>query len=167
MATSPPSFHDLFPPNKSDKNFEIAFVMKIVKMSHNKNSGVNTTPQSPRAGVVSYAPGVYTVLMAGATRINFKEGSFDWKFKVLAQFLRVKNDLRVTAPPPSRPFSPNDKYFEIGVLLKIVQIIDKKKKSRCRYNPQGFGSGSRLCPGGICGSYRRDGCINFREGLFE
>jgi hypothetical protein len=60
-----PPLHGLFSSNPSDKNFNIAILLKIVQRSYNENSGVNTTPQGPRAGVVSYALGSYMVPMEG------------------------------------------------------------------------------------------------------
>ena len=39
-----------------------------------------------------------------SSRINFGEGRFDWKLKVLVPFLRVKSHQRVTSHPnPSFP----------------------------------------------------------------
>jgi hypothetical protein len=54
-------------------------------------------------------------------RINFKEGTFNWKSRVLVPFLRSKSDQRATNPPI--PFSPNtsDEKLEVAILLKIVQ----------------------------------------------
>jgi hypothetical protein len=54
-----------FFPNVSDEDFEVTILLKIVQRSDNRNSGVNTTPQGPGAGVVSYALGAYMVLMEG------------------------------------------------------------------------------------------------------
>ena len=58
-------------------------------------------------------------------RINFIEGSFDWKLKVLVHFLRVK---RVKLAPPHALFSPNPSAtnFEIASVLEIVQKLDNK-----------------------------------------
>jgi hypothetical protein len=68
-ATSP-SLHALFFSNPSDKNFLIAIFLTffkiaifLVQRSYNENSGANTTPQAPRASVISYAQGEYMVLM--------------------------------------------------------------------------------------------------------
>jgi hypothetical protein len=72
-------------------------------------------------------------------RINFKEGSFDWKLKVLVHFLRVKRDWMEPSPLP--PFhalfssNPSDKMFKIAISLKIVQRSDKKN-SCVNANPQ-------------------------------
>jgi len=55
--------HALFPPNTSDKNFEVAILLKIVQRSFNENSGVETTP--PGASVVSYGQGVAIVCLEG------------------------------------------------------------------------------------------------------
>ena len=54
--------HALFSPNASDKIFEIAILLKIVKTSDNK-LGVDTTPKGPRTGVVNFALGAFMVLM--------------------------------------------------------------------------------------------------------
>ena len=73
-------------------------------------------------------------------RKNFRDGSFDWKLKVLVQFFRVKRDWSATSPPP-RPFfppSPSDKIFIIAISLKIVQRSDKKN-FRVDVNPPGPG----------------------------
>ena len=60
LAPSP----TLFPPNPYDKNFEIAILLKLVQASDNKNCG-SLKPPGPLAGVVSYALGVYVVLIEG------------------------------------------------------------------------------------------------------
>ena len=62
--------------------------------------------------------------------INVREGSFDWKVKVLAHFLLVKRYPRATSPLP-RIFSPNpsDKNFEIAILLKIGHWSYKKNSN--------------------------------------
>ena len=60
-ATSPP----LQALNTSDKNFEIDILLKIVQIFDNKNSGVDTAPQGPGVGAVSYALGAYMVVMEG------------------------------------------------------------------------------------------------------
>ena len=57
--------HAPFSPKASDKNFQIAVLLKIVQRSDNKISGVDTTPQGPGAGVVRCALDAYTVLMKG------------------------------------------------------------------------------------------------------
>jgi hypothetical protein len=63
--TSPLAPPRPFFPNASDKNFEIAILLKIFHRSYNKNSGVEITPQGPGADVLSYALGAYMVLMDG------------------------------------------------------------------------------------------------------
>ena len=73
-------------------------------------------------------------------RINFKEGSFDWKLKVRAHFLIVKRDPRAASPPRLLFQNPSDENFEIDILLKIVQRSDKKKSGVNR-TPQGTGEG--------------------------
>ena len=108
-ATSLPC---LFSPSPSYTNFEIAIVFSIVRRSDKKKLG-STRPH--RAGVVSYVPGVYMVLMKGML-INFREGSFDWKLKVLDQFLRVSRYLRTTSP--HSPFFPSNTNFEIAIFLE-------------------------------------------------
>jgi hypothetical protein len=40
-------------------------LLKIVKRSDNKNSGVDTTPKGPSAVIISYDPGAYMALMEG------------------------------------------------------------------------------------------------------
>ena len=55
-------------------------------------------------------------------RINFGAGSFDWKLKALACFLRVKSDMRVTRPPSRPPFSKCIRLkFRDSHLFKIVE----------------------------------------------
>jgi hypothetical protein len=76
-ATSPPPPQS-FPPNTSDKNFEVAILLKIVRRSYNKNSGVDTSPQGPGAEVVSCALGANMVLLE-VMLTKTSEGSFDWK----------------------------------------------------------------------------------------
>jgi hypothetical protein len=49
--------HTPFIPYAYNKNLEIAILLKIVQKSDSKNSGVDTTPQGPGAGVVSFALG--------------------------------------------------------------------------------------------------------------
>jgi hypothetical protein len=71
-------------------------------------------------------------------RKNFRNGSFDWKLKVLVQFLKVKRGWRATSPPP--PLFP-----------KMHPI-----KRRCK-----------LCPGRISGCYGRNARKNFKEGSFD
>jgi hypothetical protein len=63
----------------------------------NKKSGVDTAPKGPGAGVLKLCPeGLFGSIKRDAS-INFIEGSFDWKLKVLIHFLRVKRDRRVTS----------------------------------------------------------------------
>jgi hypothetical protein len=73
-------------------------------------------------------------------RINFREGSFDWKLKVLVHFLRVK---RVKLAPTHALFPPNPSptNFETASVLEIVQKLDNKN------TPQS--PGFRRCPGGV------------------
>jgi hypothetical protein len=54
-----------------------------------KNSGVNTTPRAQGKAFKLCPKGMYGSQERDAC-INFIEGSFDWKFKVLVHFLRVK-----------------------------------------------------------------------------
>ena len=53
-ATSPHPLHALFSSNPSDKNFARAF-FQTVQRSYDENSWVDTIPQGPGAGIVSYA----------------------------------------------------------------------------------------------------------------
>ena len=57
MVTSFPLLPNLFFPNASNRNFEIAIMLKIAQKSDNKNSGVDTTHQGQGTGVVSYSLG--------------------------------------------------------------------------------------------------------------
>ena len=42
------------------------------------------------------------------THINFREGSFDWKLKVLVHFLSITRYWRVaSSPPPQTSFFPD------------------------------------------------------------
>ena len=53
-----------FIPNASDKNFEIAILLKIVHRSY-KETPVSIIPQGPGADVVSYSLGANMVLIEG------------------------------------------------------------------------------------------------------
>ena len=50
-TASPPPLHALFASNTSDKNFELAILLKIVQRSYNKNFGVDTLPEGPWEGL--------------------------------------------------------------------------------------------------------------------
>jgi hypothetical protein len=54
----------LFSSNPSNKNFERTIFFKWFK-DHIMETGVNTIPQGPRAGVISYILGVYMVVIEG------------------------------------------------------------------------------------------------------
>jgi len=47
------------------KKFDAAILLKMLQRSYNKNSRIETTPQDPVAGVVSYALGANMVLIEG------------------------------------------------------------------------------------------------------
>ena len=64
-VNSPPPPDALFLPNGSDKNSEIAILLKIFQRSDKKKIGVNRVPHGPGAGVVSYTLGACGVLMEG------------------------------------------------------------------------------------------------------
>ena len=93
-----------FLPNASDKNFEIAILLKIVQRSDKKNL-VLTVPHGPGAGVVSYVLGVCGGSYGRYARTNFKRSSFDWKLKLVVHFSRIKCNQRAFNPPPRRHFS--------------------------------------------------------------
>jgi hypothetical protein len=63
--------------------------------------------------------------------INFREGSFDWKLKVLVHFSRVKSNCRAGNLLPHVLFFPHasDKNFDTAILSKIAQRLDNKKSS--------------------------------------
>jgi hypothetical protein len=56
------------------------------------------------------------VVMEEETRINFIEGSFDLKLKVVIHFLRVKSDWRAASLPPNCIFFPEALHIE-GVVV--------------------------------------------------
>ena len=72
-------------------------------------------------------------------RINFREGSFDWKLKVLVHFLSANRYLRATSPLHFFPNASN-KNFKIAIVLKIVQRRHNRN-SGVDTTPQGLGSG--------------------------
>jgi hypothetical protein len=90
-------------PNASNKSVEIAILLKIVQRSFNKKSSVNTTPRGRHCKLCP--GGIYGSYRWNAF-INFREGSSDWKLKVLVYFLRVNRDQGVTRPSPSMSFFP-------------------------------------------------------------
>ena len=91
-------------------------------------------------------------------RTNFREGSFDWKLKVVVGFFRVKRDRRATRPPPHRALFP--KKHPIKFLDN--HFVNNNSKNQIiklwgQHRPPG--PGGRLCklsPAEIYGSCRRD-----------
>ena len=71
-AVKPPLPDALFLSNASDKNFEIAILLKIFQRSDKKKIGVSRVPHGPGAGAVSYALWVFMIPMRNG-RINFRE----------------------------------------------------------------------------------------------
>ena len=86
---------------KSDKKFEVAILLKIVQKSDNKNSCVDTPPPQGRGRRCKYCSGGIYGSYGRYARINFREGSFEWKLKDVVHFLHVKKYQRATSP--SRP----------------------------------------------------------------
>ena len=74
-------------------------MLKIVQKSDNKTLGSKLNP-----GLIYGSYG-------RDARINFREGSFDWKLKGLVHILRVKSDRRVAIPPG--PFFPQTHLIKI------------------------------------------------------
>ena len=105
------------------------------------------------------------------TRINFREGSFDCKLKVLFHFFRVKRDRRVTVPHPPRPFFKTIRQnFETKILLQVIQKLDNENSGIDTAPPHragGRGRRRKLCPGGLYGSYEREARINLTEDSFD
>jgi hypothetical protein len=77
--------------------------LKIVQRSDKKNSHVNTIPPPQGWGrrCKYCSRGIYGSYGRHAC-INLREGSFEWKLKVVVHFLRVKKEQRATSPshPP-------------------------------------------------------------------
>jgi hypothetical protein len=77
-------------------------------------------------------------------RINFREGSFGWKLKVLVHFLRARRELallHVIFPP-----NTSNKNFEIAISLKIVQRSDKKSSGVDNPPPSVRGQALQVMP---------------------
>jgi hypothetical protein len=73
--------------------------LKIVQGQIKKTLVSTHPPRARGVGIVRHVLGLYAVLMRDA-RINFREGSFEWKFKVVVHFLRVKKDRRASPSCP-------------------------------------------------------------------
>ena len=72
-------------------------------------------PTVLRARVVSYVLGAYKVFIESVVVETSKKSSFDWKFKGLVPFLKVKSDSRATNPttdltPTFSPNTPNQNF---------------------------------------------------------
>jgi hypothetical protein len=102
-ATNLP-LHALFSSNPSDANFGSVIFLNIVQRSDNKNSGVQTTPQVPEGRHCKLCPGTVCGSHERDARINFTEGSFGWKLKVVVHFLRKKKIGGQLAPPALHAF---------------------------------------------------------------
>ena len=72
-ATCSPPPYNLFSPNASDGNFDIAICSKIVQMSRSMAFEIDTTPQSLNARVISYTPGAYNLFMEGVVVLTLEE----------------------------------------------------------------------------------------------
>ena len=89
----------------------------IVKRSDNKNSGVDTPPPPPGPGgrrCKLSSRGIYGSHERDAC-LNFRDGSFNWKLKVVVHFLRVKRDPRATSHPNPLVPDPSNANFEIAI----------------------------------------------------
>ena len=64
-------------------------------------------------------PGVVSGSYERDARINFGEGSFEWKLKALVHFIRLKIDRKANAPPALHVFGfigwiePSDKNLKL------------------------------------------------------
>jgi len=96
-VTIPP--HTPSSPNATDKYFDIAILLKIVQRSYNKNFRFNDR-------CCKLCPGGIYGFYGREAPIDFKEGSFDWKLKILFYFLKFKRDRRATSPPRPLPLKP-------------------------------------------------------------
>ena len=132
-------------------------MLKIVQRSYNKIPGSTKPPRSGDRRYKLCPGGIYGSYRKDA-RINFREGSFDWKLKVLVHFLKLRRDQRASSPLPyALCFSiTSDKSFEIA-----------NKKLRVDRAPESPGAGVVRPWGHIYGSYRRDARKNFRGGSFD
>ena len=94
---------------------------KIVQVSFNNTSGVDTTLRDWRQGLQVMLQGHKRFYGRGVS-INFGGGSFEWKLKVLVPSLGVNSDRRESSSPYAI-FSPKeyDRNFEITILFRIVQ----------------------------------------------
>ena len=89
--TSPPP---LFSPDACDTNFELAILLKIVRISGSENSwGWHNSLEPGGSRCKLYPWGILGSYERGGL-INFRGGLFDWKLKVLVSFLGVKSDRR-------------------------------------------------------------------------
>jgi len=84
------------------------------------------------------------------THINFREGSFDGKLKVLVSFSRSKEIRGQLIPPTSNSLFPKRvrKNFEIAIVLKIVQL-SHNKNSALTQPPRARGKFLNFFPGCI------------------
>ena len=84
---------------------------------------MSTQLPGPGSRRCKLCPGGIYGSYGGDARINIKEGSFDWKLKVLVHFLSVKRYWRATSSLHLNPIFPNasNKNFKMAILLKIVQ----------------------------------------------
>jgi hypothetical protein len=101
-----PHPHTLFPPNPSGKIL-ITILLKILQCQHN--------PPGPRDRHCMLCPGGIYGSYGRDACINFREGSFDWKLKVLAHFSRVKSDWRAGSLLPHVFFS---QMHQIKILIR-------------------------------------------------
>jgi len=58
---------------------------------------------------------IKTLPIEGVVVETYKKTSFDWELKVLAPFLRVRNDWRATSPNTS------NQNIKIAILLSVVE----------------------------------------------
>ena len=101
----------LSPSNTSDKIFEMTILLKIVQRSFLKKTlGSTHTPPGPGGRLSKFCPGGIYGSYRRDTHINLREGSFDWKLKVLVRFLRIKRDQEVISPSPTPFFHKSIRY---------------------------------------------------------
>ena len=90
-------------------------MLKIVQSSDNKKLRCRHSPPGPGGRRCKLCPGGIYGCYGRDARINFIEGSFDWKLKVVIHFLRVKSDWRAASlPPHSIYFFPRGTSYRRG-----------------------------------------------------
>jgi hypothetical protein len=69
--------------------------------------------------------------------ISFEEVSFDWKLKVLVNFVRVKSDQRLQPPPTLKLFSPKCIRLKLEKVILFKKCREHIKMPSGRHKPLG------------------------------